>query len=81
LAVVVGDQRPGLRDVLLRREEEVAGRCVADSTRSLEDGGLEVGPAVEVLVRRRSLVLAAGSAAREDGGRRDQERRSSEGCR
>jgi hypothetical protein len=59
LAVVVGDQRPGLRDVLLRREEEVAGGGIADLPGPLEDGGLQVGAAVEVLVRRLRLVLAA----------------------
>jgi hypothetical protein len=79
LAVVVGDQRPRLRDVLLRREEEIAGRGVADAPRPLEDGGLQVGAAVEVLVRRQSLVLAAGSAADEESsGRPDREGRPSE---
>jgi hypothetical protein len=52
LAIVVGDQRALLRDLLLRREEEVAGRGVADAAQPLEDGRLQVGPAVEVLVGR-----------------------------
>jgi hypothetical protein len=82
LAVVVGDQRPVLRDVLLRREEQVAGGGGADLQRSLEDGGLQVGPAVEVLGGRRRLALVAGPAAGEESsGRRDRERRPSERCR
>jgi hypothetical protein len=82
LAVVVGDQRPVLRDVLLRREEEVAGAGGADAQRPLEDGGLQVGPAVEVLVGRRRVVLVAGPATGEESsGRRDRKRRSSEWCR
>jgi hypothetical protein len=52
LAVVVGDQRALLRDLLLRREEEVARRGLADAPQPLEDGRLQVGPAVEVLVGR-----------------------------
>jgi hypothetical protein len=74
LTVVVGDQRPLLRDLLLRREEEVAGRGVADASRPLEDGGLQVGAAVEVLVRRLRLVLVAGSAAGDERGRGYRER-------
>jgi hypothetical protein len=52
LAVVVGDQRALLRDLLLRREEEVARPGLADAPQPLEDGRLQVGPAVEVLVGR-----------------------------
>jgi hypothetical protein len=77
LAVVVGDQRSGLRDLLLRREEEVTGRGLADAPQPLEDRRLQVGPAVEMLVRRQRLVLGAGSAAGEESrGSRERERAS-----
>jgi hypothetical protein len=74
LAVVVGEQRALLRDLLLRREEEVARRRFADLPQPLEDGRLQVGAAVEVLVRRRRLVLAVRPAAgQDDDGRRGDE--------
>ena len=65
LAVVFDDQRPRLGVVLLRREEEIPGSRVADAPRHLEDGGLQVGAAVEVLGGRHRLVLRARPAACE----------------
>jgi hypothetical protein len=84
LAVVVGDQRARLRDVLLRGEEEVARRGGADAPQPLEDGRLQVGPAVEVLEGRCRLVLAVRPTASEESGSRERERKRAlrpiEGC-